>query len=332
MTTMTIDDQIGSDGVLRALISEQIDNKTYPVYPKTHADVVTYGDTTVKFKLDAFTAILTNVQSAMQNAAKAINNLKATSYDKEYISGALSDINTNINANTAKIIQVQQAYDALSYYTQPQLDQRFYNLNQDISRSINLINKTVSELSSYVNATFGTDADISKAIDRLTKSMHEADDDIRQLVADDFRQMTIDIHNQVAEQMLEYARTSDVNSEISNLHDNITSVSDTFSGFRGDVVIMNSKSENRVNEHTDAIKNELMTNSNNKFAIINDTMNDKLSEQTEALNNKYSQTAAAIGSIGSILNSKLEMIMGQLNSMGGILSPDSYTSADEEEY
>ena len=328
----TIEDKIDKDGILRSILSKDINGTAYPLYPRTHADSVLIDDTTVELKIKTIVSIISNIQSITAKVNSDLSSLINSTYDKEYITTSLDNINKIINANGANIIALQQALSSMSYYTQDEVNQEINNIATDVNKYIKTIDDTINRLSTYINSNFDNTDVIGSKLRNINQSLIE----YKELLNTEFNnycnQFQIDILSDIDDKMSSYYTIYEVDNKLNKIDNNINTLEDKFRVTKGDLITMNGTSENNVNNHVDLVKKDIIDNTNNNLELLSNNLSNKFINSANTITKQNETLIGSLGEMNSSVNSELNIIKDMLTSLGASSSIATYESADEEVY
>jgi len=330
----TIQDVIGADGILRTVLSKNINDKVYALYPRTDSSVVMHDDTTVQFKLNTISSVVYNVQNLINSLYKDMESLTNTVYDKDYITGKFEEITNTLNKSKSDIIILQQDLSGLNYYTQDEVNQKVMSVRQDVNMSISRVNTMLTELSAYINTSFDSSMDVSTKIEALLQDLHIVEDDLAEEVQLSFKQVQVDLDSQINDRMSEYYKMTDVDSTVQRIDEDIKNANIEISTLRGDTVAMNTRSENNLRTHVDSAENSIISNTNEQINLMSSSIHNKIQAENDARSAEHDDVLSTIGALSTNLSVRFAEIQNMLTSIGAQSESSAieYESADEEEF
>ena len=328
----TVEDKIDKDGILRSLLSTNINGTVYALYPRTSADSVLIDDTNVDLKIKALSSLLNNIQTITSKVNSDLSSLANSTYDKDYITNTIYEINETLNSNSADIIRLQQIISSMSYYTQDEVDQEINNITMDVAKYINTIDNTINQLSTYINTNFDNTDVISSRLRNINQELIE----YRELLNTDFNnycnQLQIDVLSSVDNKMSSYYTINEVDNKVEKINNDINTLEDKFRVTKGDLIVMNGTSENNVNNHVDLVKKDIIDNTNNNLELLTNELSNKFSNSSNTIVKQNETLIGSLSQMNSSVNSALNSIKNMLSSLGASSTITIYESADEEAY
>ena len=315
----SVEDHVGSDGILRSLLSKVINNRALPLYPYTEAASVYYKENTVQVMLDTLDEWHHNLATALRSVREDFDNHVNDSYQKDKINEMVEEILDKVNINLDRITTLRSEFDALSYYPQIDLDQKFFLISEDVEQNIFQMNTLTQELSSYIAANYYDSNEWEAHKNLLLKQTEELHDLFRTNMGDDIRQIEADYHDMLNEKMEQYYTKSEADQLHSSAAEEVHYLTDEFNYFKGDYIAMNAQSASDVNENTNAAKKQIMDNTELQISELRESIDSSLSSQSDEMRGLLTQANDLISQLSSTIISRLP-------------SEGSYTSADEEEY
>jgi len=328
----TLEDKIDKDGILRSVLSKDINGTAYALYPRTHADSVLIDDTTIELKIKTISSIINNIQSITAKVNSDLSSLINSTYDKEYITTSLDNINETINANGANIIALQQALSSMSYYTQDEVDQEINNIATDVNKYIKSIDNTINQLSTYINSNFDNTDVIGSKLRNINQSLIEYKELLNYEYNNYCNQFQVDILSDVNDKMATYYTIREVDNKVDKIDNDINTLEDKFRVTKGDLIAMNGTSENNVNNHVDLVKKDIIDNTNNNLELLSNNLSNKFINSATTITKQNETLIGSLGEMNSSVNSELNVIKDMLTSLGASSSITTYESADEEAY
>ena len=333
----SINDYTGSDGILRSLLSKTVNNRPVPIYPRTHAEIVLYDNTTVKAKLDDLVESFGNLTALLSSSIVDLKELKSNTYDRTYIDALALRLQTAISDINVAVINIQEFTNNLSYYTQDQINQFILNINETFSRNIANVAILLDEATANLSKNYYTTVDVDNKVFMINQDIER----IRLLVDRDISnkllQFNIDAAETIQNGFSNYYNKSEVDNTTQQLSDSIDSLENTLSVLRGDTITMNAESISNINEHTDHIKNNIIIATNNRTASLEENFNSQIDNQTTQLTTLLAQVLGAVNSVNSASAARINNIYSNLSAQirslgatGGVAI--TYENADEEEY
>ena len=328
----TVEDKLDKDGILRSILSKDINGTAYALYPRTHADSVLIDDTTVELKIKTISSILSNIQSITTKVNEDLSSLVNSTYDKEYITSTLDTINETINSNGANIIRLQQIISNMSYYTKDEVDQEIKNIAMDVNKYIKVVDDTINQLSTYINTNFDNTDVIGSKLRNINQILIEFKELLNTEFNDYCNQLQVDVLSDIDDKMSTYYTISEVDSKVNKINDDINTLEDKFRVTKGGLIVMNGTSENNVNDHVDLVKKDIINNTNNNLELLTNSLSNQFTNSTKTITSQNETLIGSLGELNSSVNSSLNAIKDMLTSLGASSSITTYESADEEAY
>ena len=332
----SVQDFTGSDGILRSLLTKNVNGRPIPLYPRTSAEVVLYGETSVKMKLDNISNLLGSLSTTVSTVNKTLTVLNANTYNKAYIDSLINGINVSITGINLDINEIRTNISNINAYTKPQVDTLLSTMNTSINNNLNTLTSRVTQLQDYLLTNYYTKAEMDTKLNGLDYSLTQLRNTVNNDLRNELSQFNVTVMELVEERLEDYYEKSYIDSLESDVKSGIVTNSQKIETLREETTSMNAQSISDINEHTDAIEASIIRSNNEKIDTLESNVNAKIESQSEAYDAKFENLHGIIGQLSSSfttqLNNMYANLVSKIDDSGDDEPAVTYESADEEAY
>lgn len=309
-------DFIGADGVLRSLLAKTLNNTPTAIFPTTHSDSVIYKETSAEDALNKLTEWADNISNLLSNTIQTINTLDLATYSKTYIDQLQNEINSSITLLQKSITTIKSDIADMSFYTKDQYDQGMYNISSEVERLTSQVTLFIDNISQYISSNYDDIKAEETKLSLINKALNETREAIYSDNANTLNQLRASMRDLINDKFLQYY-TKD---ESDNILNNLNTLHDSeMSSLRGDVYTMNEKSASDVNQYTQIMKQEILSNQDSKINYLETNILNTLNNNHNMSSQLTNQLKNTISALSTLIESKLP-------------TQSEYESADEEEF
>lgn len=314
------------NGILKSLLAKVVNSTAVPVYPRTSAEIVSYGESNVKAKLDSLNNTVINLQNLTSTISANITDLANSRYDRTYIDLIISSINDQLVTIKEQLTVAQGTLDGLNVYTKEEINDKVSRLTGDLSQAQSVLDARISELSAYLVNNYDNKNSIASFRINLESKMDNLKNAVDTELEDSIEDFKNEINSWVTGIVAEYYTKEDINGMMSTVNNNISGVNTAVEDLREETTSMNATSVNEINNHIDEENSEMLQSIDTKFGTNLESVQEKIDSQTSQIEVMIETLKGTINNINSSVAAQIANISG--GSSGGVV----YQNADEEAY
>ncbi len=314
------------NGILKSLLAKVVNNAAVPVYPRTSAEIVSYGESNVKAKLDSLNNTVINLQNLTSTISANITDLANSRYDRTYIDLIISSINDQLVTIKEQLTVAQGTLDGLNVYTKEEINDKVSRLTGDLSQAQSVLDARISELNTYLINNYDNKISNADFRNNLKSEMGNLKDAVDAKLNKSIADLRNEINSWVTGVVAEYYTKEDINGMMSTVNNNISGVNTAVEDLREETTSMNATSVNEINNHIDEENSEMLQSIDTKFGTNLESVQEKIDSQTSQIEVMIETLKGTINNINSSVAAQIANISG--GSSGGV----TYQNADEEAY
>lgn len=313
-----------SDGVLKSLLAKNVNNSPVPVYPRSSADIIKYGDSNVEAKLDSLSNLITNLQTLTATISADITTINTEHYNKSYIDSMLIGIRSDITSIQEAVLSIHQTIDQYSFYTKDEIDTKINALNLTISNNFTNLDTKVTNLNGYLINNFFNKEEINSKVTTLQNNINAMKSTIESDLAARIVAFKTEVNDILITRLAEFYTKSEVDSKVANITNTISAVNTAVGNLKEETTSMNETSVNQINSHTDSANSTMLASIESAVSETEDTLNNKIDSQTSEIESLLQRVIGAINNVNSSVAAQISTLSGG----GGT----TYENGDEVAY
>ena len=303
----SIFETIGLDGVIRATLTELLNNIPTPLYPATHSDHVYYKETSVEAALNDLYNAHSKLSALLKETRADLSTFQTKVYGnfKDYVDELLTAIYTKLSSSFVELTKLSIIIHSLSTYTKEDIDQKFSDFEANLTSSVTTLTGYYQQLTTYLTTNYDDKTVQEEKIEALRFEVDSFSTTITNRFAELLKQFKAESSDQIVEALEAYYTKSEVD-QIKVTQD------DEISIIKGDIDLMNRETAADLKDHLSVLRERIIDGATTeiKTACV------EIAEQAKA--DKLA------------LESKLDALTSALTSVANkVADPADYQNADE---
>ena len=299
-------DAIGSDGILRTILTKNLNGVPTALYPHTSADVVDYKETSVEVTLDSLKQANEALSVLAKNTAHDLRNLNSEAYHKDYIDNVVNELLNKILEIKLVITNINIAIHAIEVYQKPDIDQKVNEIVAAIASINTILTDKLASLTQYITTEYDDASKIDEKVSNCLQTISDFKDTINTSFSNFILQSKAEYGDFFRERFDTFYKKEEVDGIIQDYYDRVSTI-------RGDYTEMNKKAVSDMNAYMQSAKKILEASHQNQMDILQIRLVDKMVEGNDDI------------------KSAIRNLSSQLANMQTAANPSSiYPSADEE--
>ena len=303
----TIFDTVSSDGILRGILTELLNNTPTPFYPATHSNVVYYKESSVEVALTNLFSAHDKLSALLKETRNDLNEFEESIYGnfKSYMSELLTAVYSKLSNSFSEMTKLSIIIHGLSGYSKEDVDQKFNDFEATLTSSITTLTQYYQQLSNYLTTNYDNKITQTEKLSTLATKVEEFNTSTIERMYDLLNQFRIEIKDQTAEMLEGYYKKSEI--------DELKTTQDIhISDIKGDVDLMNKETATELKDHLNVTRDAIVERASNEIKSTCSNMSAEVAQQV------------------SSFQSKFDSIMGLLTTIGNRVSNGTaYENADE---
>lgn len=313
------------NGILKSLLAKDVNGELVPIYPRSSADLVAYGEAgSVADKLKNIDSTLSNISTLINDVSTGLSNVDNSKYDKNYIDTIISNVNKDILSLKKDTSTALTKLNALNVYDKSEVDALVNNVSTLTTTSFNSLQKNIDTLNTLLINNYYSSIQMDGINNSLRSDMEKLKVTLSDELAAEVDDYKTEIEGWVTRQIKEYYNKSDVDAMINATNNNLAAVSSSVQSLREESLDMNSSSVNQINTHIDENNSTLASSIGERLDTTKTNIDSKIDSQTSEIAAMLEQVKGAVNTINSSVAAQISKLHAD--------SETNYENADEEEF
>ena len=271
-----IQDAIGKDGILKAILTRNVNGVPTVLYPHTSADVVDYAETSVEVTLDKLKETNEALSILAKNTAAELRNLNGDAYHKEYIDNIINELLDKILEIKLAITNMAIAIHSIEVYQKPDIDQKLNEIIAAIASINTILTEKLATLTQYITIEYDDIPKIDEKIANCLKTITDFKDEINTRFSDFILQSKAEYGDFFRERFEAFYKKEEVDAIIREYYDKVSTI-------RGDYTEMDKKAVSDMNAYMQSTKKNLEASHQNQIDVLQVQLIDKMTEGNDGI-------------------------------------------------